>query len=108
MTKIGRPSKAEKKGLFSTWLKFKTVTGDITEDEIRVWVNSVTGNNYSAVRFHEFQIGARSLPDVLILLINEDYTEMLGWLLNQKFTATQLSEMLKLNIKIKKDKAVRE
>lgn len=99
MTKIGRPAKAEKKGLFSTWLKFKTVTGDITEDEIRAWVNSVTGNNYSAVRFHEFQNGARSLPDVLIQLINEDYTEMLNWLLSQNLPLQQLSEMLKLNIK---------
>lgn len=99
MTKIGRPAKAEKKGLFSTWLKFKTVTGEITEDEIRAWVNSVTGNNYSAVRFHEFQNGARSLPDVLIQLINEDYTEMLNWLLSQNLPLQQLSEMLKLNIK---------
>jgi len=99
MTKIGRPAKAEKKGLFSTWLKYKTKTGDKTEDEIRAWVNSVSGNNYSAVRFHEFQIGARSLPDVLIQLLNEDYTEMLDWLLKQNLTVKQLSEMLKLNIK---------
>lgn len=108
MKTLGRPAKADKKGLFSTWLKFKSITGDMPEDEIRAWVNTVTGNNYSAVRFHQFQVGVRSLPDVLIQLINEDYTEMLGWLLNQKFTVTQLSEMLKLNIKIKKDKAVRE